>query len=150
MIKYQVRRGNGSLRGRQTQSATSGLLLWERGDGAIHPVKESQPLPALTPVSHAQKHLGTLINLSKGSDLFVCKGPAWTSQWLYTVCIQSQHAFSLWLDMYTDFFLFLSLSFPYSLFCINQFWQLPRGVCLMWIFIIIHSVWRRCGISDTF
>ena len=125
----------------------------------IHRGKESQPLPALSPVSHAQQQLGTLINLSEGSDLFVCKGPGWTPQWLLhgvhtkATCIPTR-THLIFIQVFSFFSSSLSLSLSLSLspsvrsprfsfLCINQFWQLPRGVCLMWIFIMINFVWRR-------
>lgn len=39
------------------------------------PGRKSQPLPPLSPAIRAQQQLGTLINLSEGGDLFICKGP---------------------------------------------------------------------------
>lgn len=75
VIKYQVGSGTTSLRGRRSQSAAAGPTGGREGrEGGEE--KEPQPRPApASSAGHAQQQLGTLINLSEGSDLFVCEGP---------------------------------------------------------------------------
>lgn len=71
---------------------SSAALRHEGRADRVHPVSQLLSTPT---VSRAQQQLGTLINLSKGSDLFICKRPTWTPPQLCIVCKQRKCTFPL-------------------------------------------------------
>lgn len=73
----------------QSESVISGLFLREKRRAEHthrqthrHTQVHTRGCSLSSGTQQAQQQLDILINLSRGSDLFICEGPRWTTQWL--------------------------------------------------------------------